>query len=99
MHERSRFPIEILAYGACMRSTSEVPPYSICTRRGPSRGRAASALLAVVLGSVIAGCATVGPSPAAKPSKEPYLLLKLNERKVYVKDDEVVPPHEGFPVA
>jgi len=42
----------------------------------------------------------MGPSPAQPPaSKEPYLLLRLSERKLYVKDDSVLPPTEGFPVA
>ncbi len=42
----------------------------------------------------------MGPSPAAAPvSKEPYLLLKLSERKVYVVDDPARQPAGGFPVA
>ena len=43
----------------------------------------------------------MGPSPAPPPtvSKEPYLLLKLSERKVYVMDDPSKPPTGGFPVA
>jgi L,D-transpeptidase ErfK/SrfK len=42
----------------------------------------------------------MGPSPSPAPvSKEPYLLLKLNERKVYVMDDPSQQPTGGFPVA
>ena len=54
----------------------------------------------VALASGIAGCAVSGPRPApTAESKEPYLLLRLGERRLYLKDDEAGQPLEAFPVA
>src|SRR5215468_8947667 len=82
-----------------MRSAPEgsLPSMHVC--RGASLGRALPALV-MALASGLAGCAMTGPSPSAAPApKEPYLLLKLNERRLYVKDDSVLPSTQGFPVA
>jgi len=69
----------------------------------PTRARLARILSALIpaLASGIIGCAAMGgPSPSAPVAKkEPYLLLRLGERRLYVKDDDVVPPTEGFLVA
>jgi L,D-transpeptidase ErfK/SrfK len=90
--------ISILVKGR-MRSAPERSLLSTRPRRGAWHGRTLPALM-LALASAIAGCATSGPRPAATvASKEPYLLLRLSERRLYVKDDDVVPPHEGFPVA
>ena len=65
-------------------------------RTWPSRTLAAT-ILALAIG--MTGCAVTPPSPAAPPApKEPYLLLKLNERRVYVMNDPTAPP-AGYPVA
>jgi hypothetical protein len=89
--------ISILAYSR-MRSAPEGWLPSTHVRRRASLGRTLSALI-MALASGLAGCAMTQPSPAAAPAKEPYLLLKLNERRLYVKDDSVLPPTQGFPVA
>lgn len=84
--------IAILAYGGML---------SISTprRRSASLGRTLSALI-IVLASGLAGCGVLPtrPSPAVA-KKEPHLVLRLSERKLYLKDDDVVPPTEGFLVA
>ena len=70
------------------------------TRRGASLGRMLPVpILVLALGTV--GCGVMAPRPAPTPvSKEPYLLLRLSERKVYVVDDDKAgPPSQGFPVA
>jgi L,D-transpeptidase ErfK/SrfK len=65
-------------------------------RAWPSRTLAAT-ILALAIG--MTGCAVTQPSPATAPApKEPYLLLKLNERRLYVMDDPTAPP-AGYPVA
>jgi lipoprotein-anchoring transpeptidase ErfK/SrfK len=72
------------------------------TPRLASRGRGPT-FLTVALAAAIVGCATVAPRPEppvdSAPKKEPYLLLRLSERRLYVKDDDVPEPAEGFPVA
>jgi L,D-transpeptidase ErfK/SrfK len=78
----------------CVSSSVLVPTHS--RRAWPSRTLAAT-ILALAIG--VTGCAVTPPSPAASPApKEPYLLLKLNERRVYVMDDPSAPP-AGYPVA
>src|SRR5262249_31661268 len=57
------------------------------------------AALSVALASGLVGCADMAPSPKPAPKKEPYLLLKLSERKVYVVDDQSGQPSQGYPVA
>lgn len=82
-----------------MRSASEAFLLSTHARRSASLGRTLSALV-VALASGTVGCAVSGPSPASAPaSKEPYLLLRLGERRLYVVDEEVKQPPEGYPVA
>src|SRR5262245_3116974 len=68
------------------------------TRNGASPVRI---LCALAVASAMTGCATVGPSPAPPPpaAKEPFLLLKLSERKVYVEEEPSKPPTVGYPVA
>jgi hypothetical protein len=87
-----------LAYDR-MRFTSE-DPLSTHTRGGTRLARILSALL-LVLASGIVGCEIAGPRPDAKPAnKDPYLLLRLSERKVYVMDGNTEQPLEGgYPVA
>jgi L,D-transpeptidase ErfK/SrfK len=91
--------ISILVEGR-MRSAPDGSLLSTRLRRGASLGRTLlRSAMAVALVSGIVACAS-GPSPAPTVErKEPYLLLRLSERRLYVKDDDVVPPHEGFPVA
>jgi hypothetical protein len=80
-----------------------VPTHLLPSPRARQSASPARLLCAVLLAlaSGMVGCATMGPSPAPPPtvSKEPYLLLKLSERKVYVMDDPSKPPTGGFPVA
>lgn len=73
------------------------------SRRPRLSARPARLLAAVVvaLAAGTTGCSVVGTGPrAAAKAPEPYVLLKLSERRVYLKDDPAgaVPP-EGFPVA
>jgi L,D-transpeptidase ErfK/SrfK len=70
------------------------------TWSGASPLRTLPALMAVLIVG-ISGCAGLNPSPSPKveTQKGPYLLLRLGERRLYVKDDDVVPPSEGFLVA
>ena len=83
-----------------MRATSERSPLSTHPHGDPCRRHTLSALSLALVASGIVGCATVGLRPASTAaSKEPYLVLRLGERRLYLKDDDVVPPHEGFPVA
>ena len=78
----------------CVSSSVLVPTHS--RRAWPSRTLAAT-ILALAIG--MTGCAVTPPSPATPPApKEPYLLLKLNERRVYVMNDPTAPP-AGYPVA
>jgi hypothetical protein len=68
-------------------------------RRGPLAGRAQTLLVLATI-SWIAGCSTMGArSGPTADSKEPYLLLRLGERRLYVKDGETVHPPGGYPVA
>jgi lipoprotein-anchoring transpeptidase ErfK/SrfK len=39
------------------------------------------------------------PSPQPTATPEPYLLLKLGERRLYVVENDVKQPPEGYPVA
>ena len=78
---------------------SDSPLRSTRTRRGASPARILPALL-LAIASGLAGCAAVGPRPEpTSAGKEPYLLLRLGERRLYVKDAEAELPTEGFPVA
>lgn len=82
-----------------MRSACEDSLLSTHTRRGASLRHTLSVLI-VVLASGIVGCGVVGPRPASTvASKEPYLLLRLGERRLYLKDDQTGQTSEGFPVA
>jgi len=67
---------------------------------------------AIVVGAVLlvsaVGCGLFGhlqprpppaPSPQPTPTPEAYLLLRLNERRVYVVENEVKQPPEGYLVA
>jgi hypothetical protein len=63
-------------------------------------GRTGSALLLMLVSGIV-GCATMDSKPPPPPEKkEPYLLLRLGERRLYVKDADAskVPP-EGVLVA
>jgi L,D-transpeptidase catalytic domain len=54
----------------------------------------------LILVSGIVGCDMAGPRLDAKPAnKEPYLKLRLSERKVYLIDGNTDQPIEGYPVA
>jgi lipoprotein-anchoring transpeptidase ErfK/SrfK len=57
-----------------------------------------SALVALALVSGMVGCAPQ-PKLEAKAEPEPYLVLKLGERRVYVKDDDPSTPDESYLVA
>jgi hypothetical protein len=88
-----------------MLSTPEDPLGTRSTRNGSLRRRTLPALLAVVI-SVIGGCAALSPpSPATVASKDaskeesPYLLLRLGERRLYLKGDHVEQDPEGYLVA
>jgi len=69
---------------------------------------AAAVLAAVVLISA-GGCSLLGlrheeppaPAPCPQPTAtpEPYVLLRLNERRVYVVENDGRHPPEGYPVA
>lgn len=64
------------------------------------RTRRAAPGLAVVLLALVAGCGVPAPHPEPTPEKkEVYLLLKLDERRLYVVDNEVRQPPQGYPVA
>jgi hypothetical protein len=79
---------------------SDVMRKSNLVRRGAPLGRAV-ALLVLGLSSGIVGCATTGggAGPAGTSSKDPYLLLRLGERRLYLKQGDTVTPPEGFMVA
>ncbi len=72
------------------------------TRCGALPRRTLSALIVATLAAGMAGCAAMG-GPAGKPAaaakKEPFVLLRLGERKVYVMEDEGKPASPGYPVA
>jgi len=87
-----------LAYDS-MLFAPEDSTHSTRTRRGAMLAPILSAVL-VVLASGLVGCELAGPRPETKPvNKEPYLLLRLSERKVYVMDPNTAQPIEGYPVA
>ncbi len=77
--------------------------------RPNERRRSSSAAILVALLFVSAGCGifarhhevppcpTPTPQPTATP--EPYLLLRLDERRLYVVENGVKRPPEGYPVA
>jgi len=74
-------------------------------RRSASLGHGLS-VLALAFAAGTLGCGLLGarsaPVPQPPPpvaAKEPYLLLRLSEHRVYLKDDDVVPASEGFRVA
>ena len=91
----------------CVRSSSEDPRPSTVACRGAALGLTLS-LLVVALASATLGCALGRPRPTptatAKPDvevakSEPYLLLRLGERRLYLMDDEAGHHVESFPVA
>lgn len=68
-------------------------------RRGASLGRALAVVM-LALSSGIVGCAATGSrTGSTADTKEPYLLLRLGERRLYVKDGDTAKPPEGFTVA
>jgi L,D-transpeptidase ErfK/SrfK len=82
-----------------MRCVAEDSHPSTRPPGGATPGRTLLVLL-IVLTSALVGCAVTEPRPASTAaSKEPYLVLRLGERRLYLKDDEVVPASEGFLVA
>src|SRR5215213_4312013 len=70
-----------------------------------------AAMLVALLLMGAAGCSLFGqhreappappcpPSPQPTPTPEPYLLLKLDERRLYVVENDVRTPPEGYRVA
>lgn len=66
-------------------------------RRG-SAPRFARTLLTVAVVSWLAGCAPMAPKPTADLDKT-HLVLRLGERRLYLKDGGVAQPPGGFPVA
>jgi lipoprotein-anchoring transpeptidase ErfK/SrfK len=71
---------------------------------GWSFGRLVPALILATLTSGIAGCALQQTHPplttaASTQNEGPYLLLRLGERRVYLKGDTGFPDDRGFPVA
>jgi lipoprotein-anchoring transpeptidase ErfK/SrfK len=80
-----------------MLYTSEAP-LPTGTNRGIRLARMLPALLVLVSG--IVGCDMAGPRPEATPvTRDPYLKLRLGERKVYLMDGNTDQPIEGYPVA
>jgi L,D-transpeptidase ErfK/SrfK len=68
-------------------------------RRGGSLGRTLPLVVALFAAGV-SGCGVMGPKPASPAvNKEPYLVLKLSERRVYVMDDPSGAPPVSFQVA
>lgn len=73
--------------------------------RRPSFVSLTPLLVALTL-SVATGCSLFGspapppaPTPVPTPTPEPHLLLRLNERRVYVVENDVKQPPEGYRVA
>lgn len=74
-----------------------------------ARGRVvlplAPCVLALVLASGTLGCVLLArrpapaPAPVAVAKPEPYLLLRLGERRLYLKQDGADQPLDSFPVA
>ncbi len=63
--------------------------------------------LLLVLALVVTGCGLFGPKPSPlppptpqpTPTPEPHLLLNLKERRLYLVENEVKHPPEGYRVA
>ncbi|OQY65393.1 MAG: hypothetical protein B6D46_13850 [Polyangiaceae bacterium UTPRO1] len=76
-------------------------------RSGGWRGWSGFFLVPVVLVSAFAGCGLFGgpevpppaPIPQATPTPEPYLLLRLKERRLYLVENEAKKPPDGYRVA
>lgn len=75
-------------------------------RRSPSGYNRAlglpRSLLVLALAAGTAGCALFAkpvPPPVEVAKPEPYVLLRLGERRVYVVDEHPAKPRESFPVA
>src|SRR5262245_14397726 len=68
-------------------------------RRSGCRRTLPLAMLAAA--SLIAGCAAMSPKPAASgaDTKEPYLVLRLAERRLYLKEGGAAQPPQGYLVA
>ena len=82
-----------------MRLDSSHTIVKMPTRRG-SAPRFALPLLMVATASWLAGCATMAPKPKqAADLDQPHLVLRLGERRLYLKDGGVAQPPEGFLVA
>ena len=82
-----------------MRLDSSHTIVKMPTRRG-SVPRFALPLLMVATASWLAGCATMAPKPkSAADLDQPHLVLRLGERRLYLKDGAVAQPPEGFLVA
>jgi hypothetical protein len=85
-----------LAYTG-MRYSFQAP---LSTLTGGNRFARVLPALLLMLVSGIVGCDMAGPRPDAKPAnKDPYLKLRLSERKVYLVDGNTDQPIEGYPVA
>jgi lipoprotein-anchoring transpeptidase ErfK/SrfK len=63
-------------------------------------------VLVVLLAAFVSGCGLFGkpspppaPTPVPSPTPHAYLLLKLEERRVYLVENEVKTPPEGYKVA
>jgi hypothetical protein len=82
-----------------MRLDSSHTIVKMPTRRG-SAPRFALPLLMVAAASWLAGCATMAPKPkSASDLDQPHLVLRLGERRLYLKEGGVAQPPEGFLVA
>ncbi|HXJ34113.1 MAG TPA: L,D-transpeptidase [Candidatus Eisenbacteria bacterium] len=58
--------------------------------------------LVALLLAFAAGCGVAGPRPEPTPTtakKDLYLLLRLDERRLYVVENDVKKPPQGYPVA
>ena len=80
-----------------MRFRSEYP-LPTRTHRGARLARALPAILLMLVSGIV-GCEMAGPRPSAPVNKDPYLKLRLSERKVYLIDGNTDQPIEGYPVA
>ena len=70
-------------------------------RRAYGQPRSSAARgLAVLLLAFAVGCGVEAPRPEPqRASEEPYLLLRLAERRLYVVENNVRQPPQGYPVA
>jgi len=76
---------------------SDRPGHRAC---GQPRSSAARGLVALLLLASAAGCGVEPPRPEPQHAKEePYLLLRLGERRLYLVDKDVRQPPQGYPVA